>query len=91
MVEDFTGNGLHDLKNRIARTPLTPSRTFENDPLRVLRVIRFKHKFDLTFAEDLAPHVNSQVLSDIQHKIAAERKKTELDKILAGKNPHEAI
>ena len=44
-VEDFTGKGLDDLKNGIIRTPLPAYQTFLDDPLRVLRVIRFATRF----------------------------------------------
>lgn len=40
-VEDLTKMGLHDLKQRIARTPLDPMITFSDDPNRILRTLRF--------------------------------------------------
>jgi tRNA nucleotidyltransferase (CCA-adding enzyme) len=44
-IEDFTGKGLDDLKNGTIRTPLEPFQTFIDDPLRVLRTIRFANRF----------------------------------------------
>ncbi|CAL5333529.1 unnamed protein product [Camellia sinensis] len=40
-VEDFTGRGIADLKSGKILTPLPPKETFLDDPLRVLRAIRF--------------------------------------------------
>ena len=44
-VEDFTGKGIQDLKGRILRTPLDPLQTFLDDPLRLLRTVRFANRF----------------------------------------------
>jgi tRNA nucleotidyltransferase (CCA-adding enzyme) len=40
-IEDFTDQGIDDLIKGIVRTPLDPFKTFVDDPLRVLRTIRF--------------------------------------------------
>ena len=52
-VEDFTGLGLKDLKEKIVRTPLEPKQTFMDDPLRLLRTIRFANRFEFTIHPDI--------------------------------------
>lgn len=46
-VEDFTGKGLEDMKARVARMPQDPLQMFLDDPLRVMRVVRFTQRFGL--------------------------------------------
>lgn len=43
-IEDWTRLGLSDLKEKILRTPLDSKKTFEDDPLRVVRAVRFLGK-----------------------------------------------
>lgn len=53
IVEDLTGKGIEDMKQRIARTPLEPYKTFMDDPLRILRVVRFAQRFNLECVKEI--------------------------------------
>ncbi|GAB4823351.1 hypothetical protein N2152v2_010397 [Parachlorella kessleri] len=52
-VEDFTQRGMTDLRAGIIRTPLPPKETFLDDPLRVLRAVRFASRFGFELEESL--------------------------------------
>jgi tRNA nucleotidyltransferase (CCA-adding enzyme) len=52
-VEDHTGQGLGDLRNGVIRTPLPPKQTFTDDPLRVIRCIRFATRFGFALVPEL--------------------------------------
>jgi poly(A) polymerase len=47
-ILDLTGLGHKDLRVGLIRTPLEPKVTFHDDPLRMLRAIRFAARFDFT-------------------------------------------
>ena len=52
-VEDFTGRGLHDLNLGLINTPLPAMETLLDDPLRVLRSIRFASRFGFAMSPNL--------------------------------------
>jgi poly(A) polymerase len=83
LVDPF--EGVKDLKRRIIRTPLTPAKTFSDDPLRMLRAVRF--------AVQLAMDITPDTLSAIQQHaeridiVSQERVIAELNKIIATPTP----
>ncbi|KAL6499873.1 hypothetical protein OROGR_027783 [Orobanche gracilis] len=67
-VEDFTERGISDLESRMIVTPLPPKATFLDDPLRVLRAIRFAARFEFTLDEDLK---KAAACDDVKDALAA--------------------
>ena len=59
-VEDLTNRGIEDLKHGIIRTPLEPLQTFLDDPLRVLRTIRFATRFNFEIVPEIFEAVKNQ-------------------------------
>ncbi|KAI3923557.1 hypothetical protein MKW92_044654 [Papaver armeniacum] len=73
-VEDFTGRGLSDLRSGKIVTPLPPKETFLDDPLRVLRAIRFGARFCFELDEELKEAAASdEVRVALADKISRER------------------
>ncbi|EAW14519.1 tRNA adenylyltransferase [Aspergillus clavatus NRRL 1] len=91
-VEDFTGRGFEDMRNKIIRTPLEPYQTFKDDPLRVLRLIRFASRlgYNIDANTQLAMQ-NSDISTALKQKISKERVGTELEKMLKGPDPRGAL
>ncbi|KAL0315627.1 UNVERIFIED_CONTAM: CCA tRNA nucleotidyltransferase, mitochondrial [Sesamum radiatum] len=73
-VEDLTGRGIADLKSGKIVTPLPPKQTFLDDPLRVLRAIRFGARFGFVLDEELkVAAANIDVKAALEVKISRER------------------
>ncbi|KAF3483311.1 tRNA nucleotidyltransferase [Arthroderma uncinatum] len=87
-VEDFTGSGLSDMESKLIRTPLAPYQTFKDDPLRVLRLIRFASRLTYTIDPDTeeAMH-NDDIKHALKMKISQERIGIEIEKMLRGPDP----
>lgn len=87
-VEDFTKMGLQDLKNGILRTPLPPRQTFLDDPLRVLRLIRFASRYNFRIDDEVLNEMRDpEINAAFSTKVSNERIGTEVEKILDGSNP----
>ncbi|KAG0054770.1 CCA tRNA nucleotidyltransferase, mitochondrial [Gryganskiella cystojenkinii] len=82
-VEDYTGKGLEDLKNGLVRTPLAAFNTFSQDPLRVMRCIRFASRFNFRIADDAKEAIlDPRIKEVLKTKISKERIGAELDKMI---------
>ncbi|XP_042488705.1 tRNA nucleotidyltransferase cca2 [Macadamia integrifolia] len=91
-VEDFTGRGVTDLKYGRIVTPLLPLETFLDDPLRVLRAIRFGARFGFVLDEKLKEAAASdKVKAAIADKISRERIGHEIDLMISGNQPLKAM
>lgn len=91
-IEDFTGRGHEDMASKVIRTPLEPYQTFKDDPLRVLRLIRFASRLGYTIEpEVLSAMRDAEIKEALRRKISRERVGTELEKSLQGPDPHEAL
>ena len=78
---DPTGQGLADLHARILRTPLDPAETFRDDPLRMLRAVRFRWKLGFAYAEGLEGAIAGEARR--LAIVSEERIRDELRKIVA--------
>lgn len=83
LVDPF--GGIRDLNNGILRTPLEPSITFSDDPLRMMRAIRFASQLNFTIEENCFQAICDN--ADRLKIISQERITTELNKILLSPRP----
>ncbi|KAI7907035.1 uncharacterized protein BX663DRAFT_494597 [Cokeromyces recurvatus] len=87
-VEDFTGKGIPDLINGLIRTPLEPFETFRDDPLRVIRCIRFSSRFNFEMVPELCKAAkHTEIKNALINKISRERIGIEFDKMIKGPHP----
>jgi poly(A) polymerase len=77
--------GIDDLKNKIIRTPLDPDRTFSDDPLRMMRAIRFATQLGFTIEEGTFKSITKN--ADRINIVSMERISTELNKIIMCRRP----
>jgi len=87
LIDPF--NGLEDLENKIIRTPLEPDQTFSDDPLRMMRAIRFAAQLDFHIEESCLDSIKSQ--NERLKIISVERISTELNKIMTTPKPSKGL
>ncbi|HET6252561.1 MAG TPA: HD domain-containing protein [Puia sp.] len=83
LIDPF--NGRDDLRNKLIRTPLDPLRTFSDDPLRMMRAIRFAAQLNFTIDE-----ITLDAITDDGPRIkivSQERITDELNKIILSPRP----
>ncbi len=83
LVDPF--NGLADLEDGIIATPLEPDVTFSDDPLRMMRCIRFATQLNFQIEEDT--FVALQRMADRIKIVSSERIEVELNKIIMAPHP----
>ena len=88
-IMDFTGKGIEDLEKGLIRTPIDPDKTFQDDALRQLRLIRFyaKYGYDIPLYIIRSMKKNAHRLKDI----SSERIQDELNKMLITTRPAQAL
>ncbi len=83
LVDPF--NGLADLEDGIIATPLDPEITFSDDPLRMMRCIRFATQLNFQIEEDTFTAL--QRMADRIKIVSGERIEVELNKIMMAPHP----
>ncbi len=94
MAEDEDGNiidlfnGMEDLKNGILRTPLDAKITMVDDPLRILRALRFSITKDFTISADIWEAIQQpNILKKLEQTVSHERIREELLKMFKFNTP----
>lgn len=83
LVDPF--NGVADLENKILKTPLNPDITYSDDPLRMMRAIRFATQLNFEIESKSLEAISKN--KDRINIISGERIVDELNKILSSEKP----
>lgn len=83
LIDPF--NGIQDLENKILRTPLEPKQTYSDDPLRMMRAIRFASTLGFEIEKNSLEAIKEE--ADRIKIVSTERIITEFNKIMLSKKP----
>ncbi|MFT4601817.1 MAG: poly(A) polymerase [Arenicella sp.] len=78
-------NGLEDMKNKIIKTPLHPDQTYSDDPLRMMRAVRFAAQLQFKIEQKSLESITKN--ADRLKIISKERIITEVNKIIMSDKP----
>jgi len=107
-IEDISGQGIDDIQNRIIRLMVPTRdmwsrmginddaeaniKSITDDPLRLLRAVRFATRFGFDIDESVVSAASDPgVINSFIQKISRERMQIEFRKIMSGPNPHRAL
>ncbi|MGB2369877.1 MAG: CCA tRNA nucleotidyltransferase, partial [Flavobacteriaceae bacterium] len=83
LIDPF--DGLEDLDKKVLKTPLTAAQTFSDDPLRMLRAVRFAAQLDFTI--DPSTMKSIRIMAERIEILSQERIVEEIHKILLTRKP----
>ena len=83
LIDPF--DGIQDLKNKILRTPLEPSQTYSDDPLRMMRAIRFASTLNFKIEENSLNAIKNE--AERIKIVSLERIMVEFNKIMLSPKP----
>jgi poly(A) polymerase len=90
-VHDRLGSAMADLEALVLRTPADPPQTFSDDPLRMLRAVRFAAQLGFQLDPGLLPAMRAMKDRLVSPVVSAERVADELRKMLLSDRPAEAL
>ena len=87
LIDPF--NGMEDLQNGILRTPLEPAQTYSDDPLRMMRAIRFSSTLNFKIEKNSLDAIKKE--AQRIKIVSMERIMTEFNKIMMCEKPSEGL
>lgn len=87
LIDPF--GGIQDLENKILRTPLEPHQTYSDDPLRMMRAVRFSSTLDFEIEENSLKAIKEE--AERIKIVSMERIMVEFNKIMLSEKPSKGL